>query len=187
MKPSTLALCASTLAAACGGGRPDSAARPAPQPIGNAGGTPAAAPRAIDVATFRAVLERGDWAPLIDPATGVVELHAVASAVDDKDSEFWVKRWCGDRAATVVQMVGVSVQNRAIEQPDAYQLACDPDAAYVTCYQAGLGEYDLGYTFRFAPRDGVYRLTGITTVDVGTTADTEEKNYEVELAKPGGC
>lgn len=170
---------------ACGGHGPT------PAPIGNqspATRSSAAGIPVIDDAAFTHLRETRAWPAVIDPTVGVVEMSAVESPADDAGGERWARRLCGDHAATGADRIANAIDRRArSELREEYPVACSPVGTWVECGQAGVGEYDLSYTFRFELRSGGYVLTGIQTVDVGDTAEDVERNYESLLAKPTGC
>jgi hypothetical protein len=172
--------------AACGGG-----GTPATQePVGNtdpaAGATPAAGVPAVDTQAFLAMLDDpSTWERAIDPAAGVAELRYVSSARDDAETEKWVKKLCRADAQTQV----AAIKARIPQDPEYYAPECSAGVGGdVTCFQKGMAEYDLIYSFDFQPNGaGGYTLTGVATSDVGTDTEALEVDYNMLRTTKTGC
>jgi hypothetical protein len=171
---------------ACGGGAANT-----PAPVGNTG--PAPAPSGpvgipeLDQGHFADLAGNGAWDKVVDPSRGVVELRVVASAIDDKLAEKWLKRQCGGDALAAAKTMGDAAATR-IGQDEFYDFICNdtgPDAVH--CFQRGAAEYDLGYGFDFARTPSGFILTGITTIDVGSAPEDEVAKYDAMRMEPRGC
>lgn len=176
--------------AACGGG-----GTPATQePVGNTdptgGAAPAAGVAAVDTQAFLAMLDDPTaWDRAIDPAAGVAELRYVSSARDDAETEKWVKKLCRDDARTQVAAMAAAVKARIPQDPEYYAPECSPGVGGdVTCFQKGMAEYDLIYSFDFQPNGaGGFVLTGVATSDVGTDTEALEVDYNMLRTTKTGC
>lgn len=184
-QPRLAVLAAVLLAAACGG-KGKGAAPPS---------TSAAPTGPVTVEKLTALAQDpAAFAALLDPATGVVDLHLVTSPADEEDGgnpeEIWVKHLCGAEAAALLEEVRTTILARAKEAE--HEKMCSPivaieqteppaDAAYVApseqggddCLWPGVMEYDISYELVFRPDGEGRRLSRIEVIDVGSMVNEE--------------